>query len=610
VAFCQREAHTFRSDTEVLDAARLLFDLRVALSDDDSAWLAELTERVAVTFHEAIGNSGDDVYLPRTLRKFQLARTEREIVLVLTLAALGDGPVGISGNNGASLREIQRATRVGRASNIELLKALGQGGRLASTGLLLIKEGSVPADTQAIASPTLLHPLIQHAVDVTWDVKNYEDLLDRCYALVRQLSERAEHIRDLQRGGRLGRFWREGTTEGENRAIARLWGTLCHTAEAHREWPIHGFLQCPLQMEEKLIVIALLGKDLGFLSPDAELFTGQGLARCVSEDVPSVRHNLEWLRRDRPLRASGYIRVCGGLGDVATEDDATLSTCEFELTQEFAEKLQIKRRRKSSSRPRPPLVRMDQLVLSEEVRAALNMAVAQVQHKQVILETWGLAETVAYGRGVVLLFYGPPGTGKTASAEALADRLGKPIIVANYAEIQNCFVGMTEKNIVRTFREAADADALLLWDEADAMFYDRDTAFRNWEVRDVNVLLQELERLQGICILSTNRQVTLDKALERRIAIKVRFDPPDRAMRRGIWERLLPAKLPLADDVNLDELAGEELTGGEIKNVVLNAARLALCRDPNGKVARGDFLKAIAIEREGKWSGRARAGFK
>jgi SpoVK/Ycf46/Vps4 family AAA+-type ATPase len=150
--------------------------------------------------------------------------------------------------------------------------------------------------------------------------------------------------------------------------------------------------------------------------------------------------------------------------------------------------------------------------------------------------------------------------------------------------------------------EARSQNAVLLWDEADAMFYDRDTAFRNWEVRDVNVLLQELERFQGVCVLATNRKITLDKALERRIMLKVEFERPDRIMRRRIWECLLPKKLPVARDVDLDELSGTDLSGGEIKNVILNAARAALERRARGPVERQDFLRAMEMETNGRWN--------
>jgi len=145
--------------------------------------------------------------------------------------------------------------------------------------------------------------------------------------------------------------------------------------------------------------------------------------------------------------------------------------------------------------------------------------------------------------------------------------------VANYAQIQGCFVGQTEKNIVATFREAKAKDAVLFWDEADAMFFDRDLASHTWEVRDVNVLLQEIERFDGVCILATNRKITLDKALERRITLKVEFDPPNRESREAIFKKLIPAKMPLARDVSFAKLADLELSGGEIKNCLLYTSR-------------------------------------
>jgi SpoVK/Ycf46/Vps4 family AAA+-type ATPase len=200
--------------------------------------------------------------------------------------------------------------------------------------------------------------------------------------------------------------------------------------------------------------------------------------------------------------------------------------------------------------------------------------------------------------------------GKTACAEGIASDLGKAIVVASYAEIQNLFVGETEKNITRVFRQAREEDAVLFWDEADAIFFDRDQASRQWEVREVNVLLEELERHPGLCVLATNRKVSLDPAVERRITIKVEFAAPDREMRREIWRKLLPPRMPLAPDVDLDALAEYELVGGEIKNVLLNAARLALDRSPRGAVRRSDFEAALEMDRAGRWGRVEAIGFR
>jgi len=108
--------------------------------------------------------------------------------------------------------------------------------------------------------------------------------------------------------------------------------------------------------------------------------------------------------------------------------------------------------------------------------------------------------------------------------------------------------------------------------------------------------LQELERFEGVCILATNRKVSLDPALERRLTLKVEFERPDRRMRREIWKRMLPQKMPVAADVEYDELSEADLSGGEIKNVVLNAARLSLCRCQDGPVTMADLRKAVNME--------------
>ena len=221
---------------------------------------------------------------------------------------------------------------------------------------------------------------------------------------------------------------------------------------------------------------------------------------------------------------------------------------------------------------------MQQLVLHEDVSEALTQAIAYARRPEHLLDDWGLREVIPYGHGTTLLFTGSSGVGKTAAAEAVAMELDKPILVIDYSALQSCWVGETEKNVVRAFREAADEDAVLFFDEADAVFYNRDSATRSWEVSEVNVLLKEVEAFPGVCILATNRDVVLDPALERRISRRVRFNPPTPAMSAQIWRKMIPEKLPLAGDLDYEELGCLGLTGGQIKNAVLNAARAAACR--------------------------------
>jgi hypothetical protein len=398
--------------------------------------------------------------------------------------------------------------------------------------------------------------------------------------------------------------------------VSRLLDDLEGTFRRHPGWRLAGLAKEWQCGAERIVILALLGKWLGHLPPDDPLFSGGGLARAVARQPEDVRMIIRFLMPNRPLVRNEVIRPCGGDADLASCRPEGLEHVEFELTEATIRRLGLERRARTSHlgefQAREPRLRMEQLTFSPAVRQALEMALAHARHARRLFDDWGLAETVSYGRSPVLLFSGPPGVGKTAAAEALACALEKWLLVADYSRIENCFVGQTEKNIVRAFREARNQDAVLFWDEADAMFYSRDSAWRSWEVRDVNVLLQELERFEGVCILATNRTTGLDPALERRIAIKVAFERPDRAQRRRIWEKLLPKKMPLAKDINLDKLSQIDLVGGEIKNVILNAARLALQRDPDGPVTMEDFHKAIDREQSGQWSHnpRSRIGFK
>ena len=134
------------------------------------------------------------------------------------------------------------------------------------------------------------------------------------------------------------------------------------------------------------------------------------------------------------------------------------------------------------------------------------------------------------------------------------------------------------------------------------MVYSRDAGNRSWENRQVNMLLQELERFEGLCIMATNRKLALDEALERRMAVKIDFERPGADLRRQIWRKLVPPSMPIGPDVNFDRLAEADLSGGEIRNVVVNAARIALTRDRRGPLTMADFERAVVKELNGRFN--------
>jgi len=598
--FVAGRVRDFKDDGAILDAVRILSGLRSRISDDEDAATTEqarrLERRAARRMREALAKSSADIYLVQTIRRLGLNDTEQELILFLVASAIGIIP------RIQQIANIQEAMNRSGRDRLIVARAFAEHAKLMTEGLVTLDDEEDFAESNITVSHELLAPLLSHdaSVDKGWEIKTQEELLARIYPLFTELNDRAQLL-----DGQGFRFhMMSGLVTPTNRKIERLTKRVARTLEFHPEWPINQIVG-GLNWSELDIVVVLIGKDLGYLDASDDLFCGEGLARCASSQIPKIAESLGLLRRESTLRQNGIIRICGGYGDSqVVEDEGTLRSCEFELTPETREKLDIKRQqrvRRTRSRVRGAVVTMADLAHTASVRFSLEMLLANARNVGVMLDDWGLGAKIAYGRGVTALFSGPPGTGKTASAEAIAHAMGKPIRAIDYAEIQNSFVGETEKNIVRVFREARESEAVLFWDEADAMFFNRDSAYRNWEVREVNVLLQELERFDGVCILSTNRKVTLDPALERRIAVKVEFERPDLNTRRDIWHRMVPDTMPLLD-FDIEKLAAYDLTGGEIKNVLLNAARISLSRDSKGPVTMADFERAIAMETTNRWS--------
>lgn len=253
--------------------------------------------------------------------------------------------------------------------------------------------------------------------------------------------------------------------------------------------------------------------------------------------------------------------------------------------------------------PRPvaqsvqPRFTMKDLVLADATREGLFDALAELRHKGLMYRRWGLKKVVKKTTGLSLLFAGPPGTGKTMAAEAISSELGRPMHVVNYAQLENMWVGETEKNIEHVFHTAVEADAVLFFDEADAVFQRRGVMSTPWMNRDVNVLLTQMENFPGIVILATNLARVMDRALDRRIDIAVEFPLPDAALRRKIFERLVPKEAPLAKGIDFDLLAAKyPLSGGSILNVVRQAMRNSIRRGKRHRITMDDFVKAAERE--------------
>jgi SpoVK/Ycf46/Vps4 family AAA+-type ATPase len=244
----------------------------------------------------------------------------------------------------------------------------------------------------------------------------------------------------------------------------------------------------------------------------------------------------------------------------------------------------------------------DDVILPPATRATLDQALGQVRNHNLIFGRWGLGERHATGLGLVFNFAGPPGTGKTICAEAIAHALGKKLLIVNYAEVESMWAGETPNNVASLFRAAAEQDAVLLFDEADAIAARRFGRTSHGLEREanttVNVLLRELEGFNGVVIFATNLAANFDPAFERRIRTHVLFEMPGVDERERIWRvQLHPTKTPLADDVNFRALAERfAVSGGDIKNAVLKAATAAATEpgpDVGKRIHQRHFERAI-----------------
>lgn len=226
-----------------------------------------------------------------------------------------------------------------------------------------------------------------------------------------------------------------------------------------------------------------------------------------------------------------------------------------------------------------PMHAWGDIVLPFDALSQLREMCQRVAHRHRVLDEWGFARKLSLGKGVNALFAGPSGTGKTMAAEVIASELGLDLYKIDLSGVVSKYIGETEKNLERIFNAAENANAILFFDEADALFgkrsevHDAHDRYANIEVA---YLLQKMEQYEGISILATNLRQNMDEAFVRRLAFIIHFPFPDEEHRRLIWAGIWPKEMILSDDVDLDLLASEfKLSGGNIKNIALAAAFLA-----------------------------------
>jgi len=234
----------------------------------------------------------------------------------------------------------------------------------------------------------------------------------------------------------------------------------------------------------------------------------------------------------------------------------------------------------------------DNCVLPKSVRCAVDEAISSVLRVD-LLEKWGLNEHFEKGLTNSILIYGPPGTGKTMVSESIAGVLNQNLMRISSGTIQSNIPGQTERNITESFQKALQNKAVILFDECDSLLSNRNNV-GTILAAEINTLLTEIERFEGVVILTTNRLHQLDPALQRRIVARVKLDTPNFSARKMIWQKLMPKKMPTGN-LDYDKLAVHEVTGGQIKNAIVGAARKAIATGKN-KVLHKYFDDAVLRE--------------
>jgi hypothetical protein len=238
----------------------------------------------------------------------------------------------------------------------------------------------------------------------------------------------------------------------------------------------------------------------------------------------------------------------------------------------------------------------DDLVLPDREREHLRHISLHVRQRTRVYEGWGFADRSSRGLGISALFAGPSGTGKTTAAEVLAHELRLDLFRIDLSQVISKYIGETEKNLSRVFDAAEQGAAVLLFDEADALFGKR-TDVKDSHDRyancEVSYLLQRMEAYRGLAILTTNRKSSLDQAFLRRLRFVVEFPFPEAAQRAEIWRRIFPPRTPI-HGLNIERLARLRVSGGNIHNIAMGAAFLAA--DADQPVSMEHLLAAARTE--------------
>ncbi len=241
----------------------------------------------------------------------------------------------------------------------------------------------------------------------------------------------------------------------------------------------------------------------------------------------------------------------------------------------------------------------DDVILPDDMKESIKSVLDQYQQKDKFYDEWGMKEITGSKTGCSLLFSGQSGTGKSMMAQAIGNYLDSGVYYLAFDVLINSLYGRTEKNLKEVFRKVKEEECVLIIDEADGILSKRFSckeAAGATENRIKSIFLREMEKHKGVILFTTNFSVEMDKALSRRFDLKVKFPEPNCEARKAIWESHIPSSLPLDDDVDFEKLARNyKITGGQIKNAVINSVRKAISAEKE-KVSQEDFVYGLELE--------------
>ncbi len=407
------------------------------------------------------------------------------------------------------------------------------------------------------------------------------------------------------------------TSAGELDALIRLWEREAalsrsalylecdevDTSEAGRERiidrfieSVHGILIVSSRERRHSMQRSMLAFDVRKPTVSEQRSTWQ---KALGSTAGNLNGKVEMLVSQFSLNASAITSASAEvLGQLGMEGNAQALISSDELSRLLWDtcRLQARPRLDDLAQRIEVVSTWEDLVVPELQRQTLHDIASHIRQRARVYETWGFASKGARGLGISALFAGASGTGKTMAAEVLANELRLNLYRIDLSQIVSKYIGETEKNLRRIFDAAEEGGAILLFDEADALFGKRS------EVKDshdryanieVSYLLQRMETYRGLAILTTNMKNALDTAFMRRIRFIVQFPFPDAAQRTEIWQRIFPVSTP-TNGLDMTKLARLNVTGGNIRNIALNAAFLAA--DADEPVRMKHLLRAARSE--------------